>query len=272
MILLKKELQRAIGNRKFFVAVSIGVIIASVQYITTVIPAIGYLDLYKFDSGLIPHSVFNQWFGSVASGCLILYYIIVPILTAFPHADSFYFDKSSGYAKNILTRSKKSNYLQAKFFSVFLSGGLIAVISPVINLFATMMVMPSITPLAAFGIYPVEATNSLGDIFYTNPYLYLIIMFVLNFIGFGAFSVTALPASFIFNNRFMVCLTPFMIYYLLSSIMDLLDYPQYSPMNFLRFDQPTRGVSLPVSIVFVMVIAVVSYLIFNVLGQKDEFL
>lgn len=270
MKIFKVELIRAIWNFKFGISIAIGIIITFAQFIVFTIPARQYLNLYESDSGLIPHSVFNQWFGSSTSVFLILYYLILPILCSYPHADSFYWDKKSGYWKIIITKCDKSNYLIAKFFAIFLSGGLIAVIPTAVNLFLNIMVLPAITPLPALGIYPIDATSMLSSLYYTNPFSYIGALFVLNFMGFGAISVIALPFSFVFTNRFMVVVSPFLVYYLVSAILDLIDFPAFSPMNFLRYDQPARGTSFLVSIVIIVSCIIISCGFFMYKGLKLE--
>lgn len=270
MRILKQELYRAFCNWKFITSIAIGLTIVMVQLIMYTVPATHFLNLYESDSGLIPHSVFNQWFGSTASVCLILYYIILPILCAFPHADSFQWDLKTGYWKNIITRCEKRKYINAKFLAVYLSGATVAVVPPLVNLLLNMMFLPSITPLAAFGIYPIDATSMFGSVYYSKPYVYLLIMFTMNFIGFGAISVLALPFSFVFTNRFMVVISPFLIYYITSAFFDLMGIPSLSPMNFLRFDQPARGTSFSVSLAIILFCTIISYCVFICKGIKTE--
>lgn len=270
MRILKQELYRAFCNWQFIVSIAIGLAIVLVQFALYTIPAMKYLNLYEIDSGLIPHSVFNQWFGSSTSVCLILYYVALPILTSFPYADSYFWDKKSGYWKNIVTRCEKRRYLNAKFVAVFLSAGGIAIIPTSINLLLNMIVLPSIRPLAAFGIYPIDATSMFGSIFYSHPYFYILILFAMNFLGFGAISVIALPFSFVFTNRFMVVMSPFLVYYSLSALSDLIGFPSLSPMNFLRFDQPARGTSFFSSVCIVLAFLVVSYCLYLYMGLKSD--
>ena len=72
-----------------------------------------------------PASLFMYWFGlNSGSPYKVTFLTIFPVLAMMPHALSYHLDRKGGYIKNVYTRTKKINYLTAKYLAVFLSGGL----------------------------------------------------------------------------------------------------------------------------------------------------
>lgn len=65
-----------------------------------------------------PLSAYEKWIGADnASVQPLLLYLIMPALCAIPYGRSFYFDVKSGYAAQIISRGKKSDYIRAKYGS-----------------------------------------------------------------------------------------------------------------------------------------------------------
>ena len=72
-----------------------------------------------------------------------LFVRLIPILATIPYAITYYTDNKKGIVKNYYSRTKKINYLIAKFIAVFTTGGTAAVFPLALNVFASAAVLPS---------------------------------------------------------------------------------------------------------------------------------
>ena len=119
------EWERAVKNKMMWIAVFIGCLLAIAQTVFEVYPyARNPLMFYRGSDGQ-PASLFMYWFGlNSGSPYKVTFLTIFPVLAMMPHALSYHLDRKGGYIKNVYTRTKKINYLTAKYLAVFLSGGL----------------------------------------------------------------------------------------------------------------------------------------------------
>lgn len=76
------------------------------------------------------------------------------------------------------------------------------------------MILPAIHPVAAVGQYPFRKSEVFGDLFFYNPLLFVIILLIIDFIGFGMINCIAYIFADLLDNKYMVALSPFIIYFL----------------------------------------------------------
>ena len=265
---LKTELKRAFQNKYLWFALLIGIAISIWHTVENVLPIMQYLegDL----KGGLPHSVFNKWMGGENHTLQpVLYYILVPLLATLPFGVSFYQDRKSGYLKNIFTRTDKKQYYIAKYIAVFLSGGVAGLLPLLFNFLSTAMCLPLILPQASAGTFSVFEGGLFADIFYTNPYAFLAIYMVMNFIFFGLLATIALAAGQFMENYFVVLLTPFLYSVLFMFLANFTGNVNYSMQNFLRPSLPVNA-SLIEVLAEGILLAVVTLILFIGKGVKHE--
>lgn len=241
--MIRIELKRAFCNVRFLYSILVGLLIAGSQIFTWVIPAMEKADYYLLGKGEYPVSVFNTWIG--ASGHtyqLTLYFIILPVISCLPFSDSCFIERESGYQAHILTRVNRNAYLFSKSIAVYLSGGCAVVLPLVVNLYVTMMAIPSVLPEASSRTFPIFEHSMWSGIFYTHPYVYLGGYFVIIFSYAGLFSLFGMISSFYVRNRFVSLVIPFIVYTLVNFVLGYTEYYKYSPELFLRPDQPAGAV------------------------------
>lgn len=114
------EWERAVKNKMMWIAVFIGCLLAIAQTVFEVYPyARNPLMFYRGSDGQ-PASLFMYWFGlNSGSPYKVTFLTIFPVLAMMPHALSYHLDRKGGYIKNVYTRTKKINYLTAKYMAVF---------------------------------------------------------------------------------------------------------------------------------------------------------
>lgn len=209
---LRIEWQRMIRGRLLYVALGVGLAIAVMQIIMEVYPRavdplrdysgrIGEPDsLYLYCMCMFTSSLYNE-----------IFITVFPILAMMPYALTYHMDVRSGYVKNVYTRTKKINYLAAKYIVMFVSAGLTVVIPNVVNIIISACMLPALNPIrngnfASAGIF-------MHDIYFTKPMLFIGIYLVINFLYAGAYASTALAASYLVENVFMLSLVPFILWY-----------------------------------------------------------
>ena len=94
-----------------------------------------------------------------------------------------------------------------------------------VNLIANMMVLPSLKPVAARGCYAGNGIALCVDIFYTHPYIFMVLYLILIFFYQFIFVSLALLLSTWVNNRFLITLFPFLLNY-----FSFIKKAKYSPI------------------------------------------
>ena len=120
---LKIEWERMLNSRLVYISLLIGFVIAIMQIIGEVYPrAVNPLKYYSGKVGE-PFSLY-MFSMSMNTGSLYkeIFITIFPVLAMLPHALSYHMDVKSGYVKNVYIKTKKINYLIAKYIVTFVSG------------------------------------------------------------------------------------------------------------------------------------------------------
>lgn len=271
MNILKVEIRRAFTNRKFIIALMIGIGISMVHItlnIPDVIDKINMAKIYPKENIYVTSS-YAVWIGgNTYTAEVYLYYLILPILATLPFGSSFFDDKKSGVTKNIILKSGKGNYFVAKYVATFLSGGFVVVFPLLLNLLVTMMFVPTILPEATAGIFSISGMTMCAELFYDKPLLYIMMYFVIDFIAAGFIATIALVMSFYTEYRFVVELMPMFIYVFIFSLFSLLSREYMQPDNFLIPSFPhSDGVVIFTEI---FVLAIITIIFWSVKGKRYE--
>ncbi|MCX4269956.1 MAG: hypothetical protein OSJ62_15035 [Lachnospiraceae bacterium] len=180
-----------------------------------------------------PESVFYKWIGASSFPMQsYLFYLILPILACLPAGTSYYEDLHSGYYIHIYTRNQKKEYLFAKYTAAFLSGGIAVVLPLVLSLYFTAMRFPMLAPEPIMGFGP--NARSVGAIlYYKHPGLHTLLFLGIDFIFAGGIAGITLLTTFFTNYKFTALITPFVCYYFVFSLDNLLGVMNFSPNYFL---------------------------------------
>lgn len=194
----------------------------------------------------LPDYLWGAWIGGDAylfHG--YLYFLIIPILAALPFGNSYLQDTKGGYIQNVFTRSPRWQYYLSKWIATFLSGGCVVVIPLVLN-FLLMT-----TSYSSMGPYPetfhtlIEPTSMLANLFYTNPFQYIFLYFVMIFVFSGLFATTCFLVTYLSDYSFIVLLLPFLAILFTSAILNLFGHDFLIPQQFLN---PSYGKGVPLFI------------------------
>lgn len=230
----KIEFHRAVKSRGLLLSLIAGLLIVVCHFVWMVLPLKDNIMISNY-----PLSVFGKWIGGENSSVFpTLYYFTVPVLASLPFAGSYKEDIVSGYIKNVTTRISRKEYLKTKYIVTFLIGGIVSVFPMIVNFLLTAMVLPAILPQASTGYFPIFSYSMLGELFYSHPYIYLLIYMVINFIFLGLLSTLALVSAYICDNLFTTILSPFIIYLFVYAVTQLTNLHMLCPFGFLRPSQP----------------------------------
>jgi len=269
--IMKIEMERAFKGIGIKIALLIGMGLSIANLILHVIPrANNPLVFFDVNYQIFPYSVFNSWMGANSNYQYQLFIRLIPILVVLPYGISYFTDMKTGIVKNYYSRMKKSNYIIAKYCAVFASGGLVIVIPLIFNLLVTSAILPSL--VSANGTYSINANGMWSSIFYTNPYLYITMYLILNFIIAGFLGCIALTISQFVNNRFVAMLFPFLLCEFTNAIT------RYSSINIIKGIAPYRIFSISQlgfnykesAIIVIVILFIVGYGLFYFRGVKDD--
>ncbi|MDE7271947.1 MAG: hypothetical protein K2N95_02635 [Lachnospiraceae bacterium] len=231
--LLKVEFSRAFRSLGFAVAIGVGIVICCWHFWENIYPLRNCVYV-----GPYPLSAFGKWIGGENTSLQgVLYYMMVPILCALPYAESYFFDLKSGYINQITMRCGKKQYVRAKYIVTFVSGAVTAICPLLFDFLLTGMVLPAVVPQRGFGVFPIDADMLMAELYYSKPFIYHLMYFILDAVFLGLLNIIALIAVHFTENRFLVMLMPFLVYLFVFSVCQMLGVGQFCPAGYLRPSQ-----------------------------------
>jgi len=242
------ELRKAFSGWKFAITLLIMCLISAgsaVYVITgslhTVIkegtnPMLGVASVYSFWIG-------NDW----NSWCSSLFFFVFPLAAVMPGGLSLYKEKKTNYTAQMLIRENENVYYLHKYLAAFISGGVIICLPVMLNIAIVALRFPFRTPDLNYDIYYKLQPFSFGSgLFYTLPWLYLILRLAVIFLYSGLCSVLSTSITFICKNRYVILFAPVILFMVVNFSNMALQVPyELSPIKFLGAGN-TYIVSTPV--------------------------
>ena len=266
------EIKRAFNTIGMKLALLVGCAL-SIWHVITVIMPISEGQNYELSADVIddlyvPISLFSTWMGNELFPIQsYIFYLILPLLAVLPFGSSFFEDIKSGYIINVCTRVEKKIYFKAKYLAVFLSGG-VAVVAPLLlNLVLSSMFMPAFIPDNGT-VGTISPTTMAYEVFFTHPLVYVLMFIVIDFIFAGVIATLALSYTYFTEHRFGVMIVPFVFYFFIYSLTNLIDKTDYS--LFFMLNGGANNNYLPVYILYFLLFFALSYVIFMWKGKKQD--
>lgn len=177
----------------------------------------------------IPNAVscYQAWIYALSLGSGALYKIIAPMLII-PNLDSFFVEKRNGYSNFVVVRSNYKKYYFIKLFSGMLVSGLILITILIVWLIICIITFPHNLPVD-FLTY--ISNDSFRRLFVEKPTIYILIIFVLNFLFAAFFYSLGYGISFLCKNKYIVMVTPFLIYLCMTMLASFLRVGILSPVS-----------------------------------------
>ena len=262
LVVLKNEMKRSFFNKGMVLSLLMGIGIIlwhQVQYVWN--PA------HELNNGVCMESVYYNWIGgSCAPMQSFLFYFTIPLIAVLPCGCTYFDDLKSGYIFQMSTRGVKKDFLLSKFISVFLSGGFVIGVSLTLSFLMTAMKFPMLLPEPIMGLGPDMKSFDI-NFYYQYPFLHTVLFIFIDALFAGGLATISLVASFWMNHKFIIAIAPFIFYYFLFSLDQLLGGNDYSPNYFLI---PGFSPHLIIEFVLGVFMMVIVFTYFYSKGKKVE--
>lgn len=235
------ELKKSLNNKLTILVLIFSLFIVIYQVAMNAIVFSDYYNFYKngMEEGnpmFSSESLFCRWLGAdVTSFETGVFFFLLPLLVALPYGWSLVDEMKSTYTKNVLIRVKRREYFISKYIAQFVTGAVVIMIPLSISIILTSMFLPAI-PMESIYPYGTMGQECMwSDIYYTHPYLYMIMYVILDGIFAGLISTMCTAIAMYFKSKITVVIAPFIIMLIIDYIDEtfLLD-GEYSPIKFLQ--------------------------------------
>lgn len=193
----------------------------------------------------MPPSVWASWIGGTPQSVWsVLFYYLVPLLCCAPFASSACTDLNGGLAPALASRSSAREYALSKMLASCASGVFVFVVPQVLNLLATMLLVPLIPPDPVTLLFPITYRAAAAELYYSSPLLYTLL-----FLAVGSALVCLLNCACIafsgrLRSRLLVSFLPFLGCMLLNFLLGTIGLARFSPENILSPYQQYPGMSI----------------------------
>jgi len=140
---------------------------------------------------------------------------------AIPYATAYLSDCENGYIKSLVIRSDLRSYLRSKVIITAISGFLTVFLGKLIFAMTMLSFFPVISPSRT----EISQDFVLDVLAVTHPYAYLFVNAATYALGTAAFAVLALLISSLTHNIFVTIMSPMVMYFLFTSITQILHLP-----------------------------------------------
>ena len=241
--LMKSELKRMLGSRNMMLALGIGMVL-SLWFLIQYVWGQSVYQGYDF-----PETVFQKWIGAYSFPVQsFLYYLLLPFIAVLPGGGTFYDDKESGLLLNFWIRCSRMKYLIVKYIAVFFAGGIAFVTPLIFNFIIFAKIVQAFT-------------------YNDHPWIYLILFLILAFLMAGGMAGITLAVSFYIEQKAMVLLIPFGIYFGVYCINNIIGTLDFAPNYFLISGM---GIASVWEIVLSVLVWAAGCIIFLIKGRRYE--
>lgn len=166
--------------------------------------------LYNPDFPLF--SFLNAWVGGeTTTVAYTLFFTIMPVCTAIPFAWSYHNESKNSYIINVATRINIRKYFIAKAIAVFVSGALVVFLAFALNILIVSAFIPYCQPWAGYNFYNLVYFDTMwSDLFFSNPYLHMLLFISLNTLYGGIFALLSYVTSFYVKKYVVILFAPFL--------------------------------------------------------------
>lgn len=228
MKVIKNELKRIVLSKGMLLSLVVGcsiVIWHQIVYVWN----LGH----TLDNDFCIESVYYNWIGGNCGHFQsFLFYFIFPILAVFPTGATYLEDRNTGYINYYTVRGAHKRYMTGKVLGTFVSGALAVLIPLVLSFVLTAVKFPLLNPEPVMGLGP-DVFSFDCEMYYENPLMHSVLFILIDAVFSGGMALLAITGSFLFEHRFAVLLTPFVIHYFLFSVDRIWESNDLSPNYFL---------------------------------------
>lgn len=267
----KEEMKRAFCGDGMKLSLAVGMLISLahvVQYGLVNYSMLQSTDFSRY-SMVHPMPVVEGWLGGNTYNLQsFIFFLLLPLLATLPFGISYFDEQRNGVLRNVFLRVSRKEYLRAKYFSTFLSGGTAIVLPLLANLVLTMVLLPNHSGTNILTGSGINAAKIGYELYFNYPMLYLGGYFVLDFLLGGAFACVALAGSYIAAHRVVNAVLPFFLQLAVYVICSLTGEDGYTSVY---FAQAGYGLdSLWVPLAYFVILIGVSFFTFWKVGIRQD--
>lgn len=283
--LIRLEIRKALKNKWFWISMMAGCTAVMLSFIYNV-------SAYEInrknveiaveaqkDPQISSLTVFNSWVGgeSYSLGTTVFFFLS-PILSCLAYGWSYAEESVSGYAKQMIVRAGRKNYRIAKYLASFLAGGLAFTLPQLVNLVMILCVIPVRKPIVDLDIYYGVFADFLSGVFYTHPFIYVLLYFLIDFAFCGLTAILCIPVTDLVKRKWVPVLVPFMLYLGVHLVVPLIELAvgntlgyEYSPFYFLRGTHTRLSISAVPFMVWFLALLMAEAAAYFMSVKRDEF-
>lgn len=203
--ILKFEWNRMIHSKTLLISAAAAALIIIADVVT-------WIQLYC--QGIdVDTSIFYKWLGvNRGMNAGIYFFMALPLLTAFAYSWSVSYDRNSGYITQIITRISRRKYFTAKFLVTFTSGGMIFTGALILDYILLATFSKAYMPVPADLASSMDPFRFCSEIFYQNPYFFILIWCGVSFLWGGAMSCISMATGMLIKKYVISSVAPFLIF------------------------------------------------------------
>ncbi len=266
------ECKRFLKSPLFWIAVLVGI-------------AIGLPEVFRVGAIMIENAKANtegQYYGIYTAydlwmGCTVawsapqmLFFFLIPLLAATPYALSYVSDQRSGYIKLISLRAGRKVYYRAKFFAVFIAGGVAVSLPLLINFFLTTLYAP-LMPTDPYAINSVNYTTVTAVFYYKAPMLFVFFGLLVVFLYGGLMATFCLGMAQFTDFVLTVWVAPLLVTLMIDYVATAYAAWNWLPKSYLIAGAFENQSIVPM-LVEMGVLFMVNWLLFYVWGSRRDVL
>lgn len=207
--LMRLELNKALRNRWFVVALAVSCVLACASAVENSVMVCS--EWARTDG------VSREWAALSSGGsygqCLLIsvsaareaFFLLLPLLATIPYATSLRTERLDGVLSQMYVRTSRGRYLTAKGLATFATGFLVAAVPLVLNFVVLSCVLPAYTPEALDGLqFGLGSHEAFVNLFFGAPFAYLVVNVMIDGFLCGAWALLLLAVSALVDNRVLL--------------------------------------------------------------------
>lgn len=214
--LVAVEIDKALKNRWFFIAVAIGVVLAEASAFRCMSA--------QLNAGLSMSA--DEWLGTGATGAYTawlpvatgdfyvsgVFFLLCPLLCVVPYASSLRSEIIDGSLAQQYARANRWQVLVARYAAVCISAGLVVGIPLLVNFATLLCALPASVPEVASNIYiGFRSEEMLSWLYFSHPLVFVAVKTIWDMIIAGVWGGFVLGLSTLIDNRVVLLAGSFVI-------------------------------------------------------------
>lgn len=224
--MIKNEISKLLKIKALYISIAIGLV-------SCLTGLISYYDtaFWSYGAGLSKEiSAYNAWLDCLSIGTSA-YRLILPLIIV-PFMDSYYLERKSGYQNYLLSRTSRKKYFFSKWFIGILSATMIVFIVLATTFAICAVLFPLNPPLPEMS----HVDRNFGlDFYLENPMSYILLLILSNTFFAVIYYTVGFSLSNSIRNRYVLLLTPFIVFIIQLLVWQLFRLTYASPLIFIAF-------------------------------------